>query len=132
MCINDGLGGFQFRIVDGRKQVSTNGGSTWENFSNGDYKFCVVTLPSNKTFVSVPTASKPKAILHTYAITTTYKLYYQIWTEEGTSDNEYFDLNDFGNATKVTDSLQNVTVNSFEVRQNYSNNRIEGLIIYVL
>ena len=33
MAINSSLGGFQFQTVNGKKQVSTNGGSTWENFS---------------------------------------------------------------------------------------------------
>lgn len=31
--INDSLGGFSFKTVDGEKQVSTDGGNTWENFS---------------------------------------------------------------------------------------------------
>lgn len=33
--LNNSLGGFRFKTVDGEKKVSTDGGSTWENFSNG-------------------------------------------------------------------------------------------------
>lgn len=33
--VNNSLGGFQFKTVDDEKKVSTDGGSTWENFSNG-------------------------------------------------------------------------------------------------
>lgn len=33
--LNDSLGGFSFQTVDGKKQVSTDGGETWENFSGG-------------------------------------------------------------------------------------------------
>ena len=32
--VNNSLGGFQFKTVDGEKQVSTDGGETWENFSS--------------------------------------------------------------------------------------------------
>ncbi len=31
----DSLGGFSFKTVDGKKQVSTDGGETWSNFSGG-------------------------------------------------------------------------------------------------
>ena len=33
--VNNSLGGFEFRVSDGKKQVSTNNGGTWENFSSG-------------------------------------------------------------------------------------------------
>lgn len=33
--ITESLGGFQFKTIDGEKQVSTDGGNTWENFSSG-------------------------------------------------------------------------------------------------
>lgn len=33
--IDESLGGFQFKTVDGEKQVSVDGGLSWENFSNG-------------------------------------------------------------------------------------------------
>lgn len=33
--LTDSLGGFSFKTADGKKQVSTDGGSTWENFSSG-------------------------------------------------------------------------------------------------
>lgn len=33
--LNNSLGGFSFKTVDGKKQVSTDGGSTWSNFSSG-------------------------------------------------------------------------------------------------
>ena len=35
LALKEGLGGFSFKTVDGKKQVSTDGGSTWENFSGG-------------------------------------------------------------------------------------------------
>lgn len=34
-AVNDSLGGFSFQTVDGKKQVSTDGGETWSNFSGG-------------------------------------------------------------------------------------------------
>ena len=34
-AVNDSLGGFSFKTVDGKKQVSTDGGETWSNFSGG-------------------------------------------------------------------------------------------------
>lgn len=33
--LNNSLGGFQFKTVDGEKQVSVDGGLSWENFSSG-------------------------------------------------------------------------------------------------
>lgn len=33
--VSDSLGGFEFKVENGKKQVSTDGGSTWENFSSG-------------------------------------------------------------------------------------------------
>ena len=33
--VNNSLGGFSFKTVDGKKQVSIDGGSTWSNFSGG-------------------------------------------------------------------------------------------------
>lgn len=33
--VNNSLGGFSFKTTSGKKQVSTDGGSTWENFSSG-------------------------------------------------------------------------------------------------
>lgn len=33
--LNNRLGGFQFKTQNGEKQVSTDGGNTWENFSSG-------------------------------------------------------------------------------------------------
>ena len=33
--LNNSLGGFQFKTVDGEKQVSVDGGLSWENFNNG-------------------------------------------------------------------------------------------------
>ena len=29
------MGGFRFQTIDGKKQVSTDGGSTWSNFNSG-------------------------------------------------------------------------------------------------
>jgi hypothetical protein len=33
--INKSLGGFSFKVENGKKQVSTDGGNTWSNFSGG-------------------------------------------------------------------------------------------------
>ena len=33
--LNNSLGGFKFKSTNGKKQVSVDGGSTWENFSSG-------------------------------------------------------------------------------------------------
>lgn len=33
--LNDSLNNFSFRVDNGKKQVSTNGGTTWENFNKG-------------------------------------------------------------------------------------------------
>lgn len=35
LFLNDSLGGFSFKTVDGKKQVSTDGGESWSNFSGG-------------------------------------------------------------------------------------------------
>lgn len=33
LLVNDSLNGFSFQVLDGEKQVSTDGGVTWENFT---------------------------------------------------------------------------------------------------
>ena len=53
----DSLGGFKFKTANGEKQVSTDGGSTWENFNKalstlGQGEFLYATLTRTLSFTA--------------------------------------------------------------------------------
>lgn len=55
--LNSDLGGFRFRKTDGKKQVSIDGGSSWENFNRalsafGQGEFLYSSLTNSLTLIA--------------------------------------------------------------------------------
>ena len=80
--LSNSLGGFQFKVVDGKKQISTNGGSTWENFSSGAELLWTNPAPNN----TVPVGTKIDVDLsgYEYVLITTLG-WYQTYPTYGIS-----------------------------------------------